>query len=595
MVYREIEVPIPERTHVAGGRVQIVQHIMGRTVKTLVGMVSREGYMYPNQNYFQRIPEAATLNLPKGYPRRHQDRVQVGYLALLLSIGESTGLYPLLLDTYGPRVANGLMDCCMEDLIASSNLDPEDFYEVLTFSLERYKEHWYRTVLEEVVEEKNAAFRAAWFQRCRDLYIRNVCISADRIVLEPEEGEKPGTSSRCRTVYWILAAEGKHQGMPITYFWTEDEEIEPKTLEKLLAYLKGYGLQVKAILADQAFCTKASLEMLASQPLDFYVQMTQASCGFREAHREYGRLEIESPRYYLSRGYTYGTTVSGRKLLDASDLQGTIAVLYHAMRGAKQSMDLLDAVFKAEEKGNQAIEAGEEPSIPDQYRPFLKMENGKLEKDFPALQAVVDVQGYRCICTMSEKSAVEVYDAFSIREVSGKAFSDFRAQIRGEPQTENSVSSGLFQCFLSAILRSVVEKACEKARVEQADAVSDLSNVVYFRYGTQYQYEENEADLAWELLRKCNVREERIRSLQPLLDLLYDAEEGRESEPAARAFTKPGIGRPKKAENLQTLYRGIPVGGNLQVLPDPSELGTKPAKTPKNQKPAPQERDGKPE
>ncbi len=593
MVYRDLEVPIPEGTHVAGDRVQIVRRILGRTEKTLVGMVSREGYMYPNQGYFQRIPEAAKWKLPRGYPRAHLFRVHVGYLALLQTVGERTGLYPILLDTHGPEIANGLMDCCMEDLIASSNLDPEDIYEVLTFSLDRYKDRWYRTVLGEAMEEKNAAFRGLWFQRCRQLHIRNVCISVDRLILEPGDEERPGASGRCRTVYWILAAEGRHRGLPVTYFWTEDREIDPKMLEKLLAYLKYFGLQVKGILADQAFCTKASLEALAAQPVDFYVQMAQESCGYQEVNGEYGKAVRESVRYALSRGYMFGTAVSDKKLVDDSDLRGTIAILYHSLQGTKRAMDLIEAVFRAAERGNRAIEAGEVPSIPDKCRPFLKMENGKLEKDFPVLQAVVDVQGYRCICSQSEKTAEEFDDTFRVREASGNALSDFQAQIRGESQTEDSVSSGLFQCFLSAILGSVVEKACERARVEEADAVADLRDVVYLRCGKRYQYDGDEPDEAWVLLEKCGVTESQIHALQPLLDLLYDAEEGRVSKPAARTFTEPESNKPKKAEKQQLLYQGKPVGGDLQALPDPSELDAEPEQTSKNQKPAPQKRGGK--
>ncbi len=597
MVYSDIEVPIPEGTHVTGNRVMITLRLLGRTVKTLVGMVSREGYMHPNQAYFQRIPEDKRVELPKGSPRPHSNRVSVGYLALTLAVGESTGFYPILLDTHGPKVANDLMDCCMEDLIAGSSLDPEEIQEILTFSLEPYQERWYRTVLDEADEEKNAAFRAAWFQHCLKLRIRKVCISADQIVLDGESVPGEAGSDAYRkilTVYWILAAEGKHRGLPITFFWTEDREIERETVEKLLAFCKGFGLQADTVLADQAFCTKTSLETLAALPADAFVQMAPESCGYRDMFAEYRRAVRENVRYALTGDYMFGTAVPGRKLVDASELKGTVAILYHSLQGAKQAADLVAAVRHAMEAGNRAITAGEAPAIPDAYKPFLTMEDGKLAIDFPALQLVYDVQGYRCICALSEKTADEIDAVFNLRLAAGKAFSALQRQVREEVPEEDGVYNRLFQCFLSAILRSAVERACKKARLEEEDAIADLNEVQYAYWGKQYHYQEEEPELAWALLEKCGVDEEQIRALQPLLDLLSDVEEGGKAEPAARWFTKPEKGKTKTAKDGELLYQGMPIGGSIQAMPDPSEQKEKLEKASKRKEPAPEEREEEP-
>ena len=198
MVKRDFEVSIPKGLKVHGARVVDQKYYGGKNHRTIIGWVSRDGYMYPNNKYFERFQDHWKEQKSYRCDMVHQASVSVGLMALILGIGYATGLYPILLSVYGSLLANGIMDFCMYCIKYQSNVCSTMEARMrgnLMFSVKPYSDSWYSNVfVNKMAEFKNNYFRAAWLKHCIDMGITEVYISVDGTNFDNEGKNNRGSA-----------------------------------------------------------------------------------------------------------------------------------------------------------------------------------------------------------------------------------------------------------------------------------------------------------------------------------------------------------------------------------------------------------------
>ena len=590
MVKRDFEVSIPKGLKVHGARVVDQKYYGGKNHRTIIGWVSRDGYMYPNNKYFERFQDHWKEQKSYRCDMVHQASVSVGLMALILGIGYATGLYPILLSVYGSLLANGIMDFCMYCIKYQSNVCSTMEARMrgnLMFSLKPYSDSWYSNVfVNKMAEFKNNYFRAAWLKHCIDMGITEVYISVDGTNFDnegknnlAEHGKsKSGSPGKIISMIWIVCASGEHKGLPLTYFVTEGNVIDCKAMKKILVFLKGFGLKPKGLLADRGFCTKDVIEMLQKLEIDFVIMMTSKTAGYKDMLNEYGVEVRENVKHALTKDYMFGTSVEGRKLFESSEAKGTIAIFYNAMKGVKDANQLLKEVRKEVERLNKALESGESPTIKEEYKELISISNNVATQKLDEVQAAYYAKGYSCICTGTFKSAETIDNLYDLRDASEKVFSEIKTQlgfgvVRGKGTV--SVLNRLFACFIAAILRSEIVNACKEHNLDTNVAIANLSNLKFIFNGTRYEYGDAIAKKWQPLFTKFKINDDSLRSLEPIMDMLFEVEEGKTAVPMARVIKeKRGRGKPKSKSDEDTIeipYQGQSIGGLVSDLPDPDE------------------------
>jgi len=130
-IYRNAVVPIPEGARISksDARVMIVtekryfpekQYNVDQR-KTIV-LAINDHHMYPNSFFRWKYPKVFSQYSKENLPVHTKS---IGLYVASLAIGQSTGLYRILIDSYGIESANMIMDYAMHSIPQKSNVDEQ--------------------------------------------------------------------------------------------------------------------------------------------------------------------------------------------------------------------------------------------------------------------------------------------------------------------------------------------------------------------------------------------------------------------------------------------------------------------------------------
>ncbi len=431
-IYRDKEIPIPAGSYLnrSDGRVFIIRdNGQGKQKRQVIGRITSEGLMYPNETFKFLYPGLWEEHFGKEELPRYS--LHPCMYAALLGIGYQTGLYPLLVDVYGAESANAIMDYAMYSILERSDQNPlfEDAMstEVL-FSNGTHTQSWYEDFFSKVMtEEENREFRNRW----REEHPGEVWLSLDKTA---------GSRKKSLTLIWFLDAK---TGMPVFY------QVYRGDLERS-------DMKTVGVLAGSAFSSHEVISALMDYGYPWLVMLEPDTYGHQCMMKEFARELPMNVQYAVTRDGIFGVSAR-KKIFKRYPETASISLFYDALNSPSMGLALIDQMEQAVKEARTSISSGEKPVISPEMSPYVTVEEDgdswKLERNFIRLQEDIDSCGYTSIASSEDLGSVEVNRLYGLREVYENQF----ACLMNGPA--KSLENRFAVCFVSAIIRSELQRA----------------------------------------------------------------------------------------------------------------------------------------
>lgn len=537
-----VRIPAGARTY-SNGNVIIVTKPYPKNVRRMIGKSCDDGMMHPNSLYFKMFPQEWKEQYPDHAEMIHEDGLGVGMFALVLGIGTSTGIYPILVDTYGPLIANGIMDFVLYNIMSTFNTAcnlPSFMKNQLLFSIMPHEDSWYSDLFNHKMNERtNNTIRKSWIKACIENGLTNVYLSIDGTNddyvgksngLAKKGHNKTGTKKTIVSCIWVVCADGDHRGLPLTYFVTDGNVVDNKAVTKVFMFLKSFKLHIKGVLADRGFCSEDVFKFLYGEGIPFVIMMTENTKGYTDVMEKYKTTIKDNMSYSMEGGDKFGIVTNG-KLLSSLKFESKILLIYDTMNGATQRHKFLKDIYKAKNDWNNAVQNNLKPSMPDTYKKYIHVsensQHASLDRD--EIQKVIDNKGYYVLGSSIQDSASNIDEIYNLRDSSEKVFEELKTSLgfdtlRGH--YENGVLNRIFCAFIAIIIRNEILNSCKRHDLVTKNVITDASRISYSFLTSQYDYVRTLPLKLDAVFADFNLNDMSIRSIDDIVTIRFKAEEG---------------------------------------------------------------------
>ena len=493
-VYRERpEIPIPEDAYInhSDARVYLMDALTKK--RTVIGVATSETTMHPNDMYRKLYPEIwdqvfSKFNDPKGY------EVCVGMYGLCLGASYKNGLYQVLHDAYGPKYANVIMDYSMYSILDRSDvtqLFPERMRKEVIFSNELLSDATLSKIFTyELTEEKHTEFRERWIKRCVKNGLKKVWLCIDgsnndcqmRDSDYAEHGDNKSHSGK--TVVGYIYAVAAETGEPVSYFVNPGSEVDALAFQKIIHFLKGYGLGVEGVILDRGFCTSGVVRTLRDLELDFVIMIPGDIKGYRTVLNDCGERLFFNPECLIDKKCLYGLSKEAQIWEKAPDT-GIINLYFSSVRGCYRGGDFNLALSEAKEKAEKDCAGRKEPAIPSKFKPFLesvKNPDGSFSVvcNYEAWRKTLRDKGFFSILSSRDFGAGKTYDLYALRMSSEVQYRILKSQEGFDTtraHTDAAMMSKFAVCFAATVLRHAIMTACQNRNLDTNEMIQKMDRI----------------------------------------------------------------------------------------------------------------------
>jgi anion-transporting ArsA/GET3 family ATPase len=534
-----------------------------RVKHTIIGRSIGNGQMHPNHNYRLRYPalyeEAAGEMLPK-------QRKSLGFYASVLSIAERIGLYDVLVQSFGVKDANMIMDFAMYALMHHS-FDETDYPSAMADQMLFTGRVWNLTMLyafftEEISEERTDLFRKLWAGVCAK---RGTVITGTNVWIVLDH-----------TIYAITDRDG----VPIAFTSSSDGRAEYQTIE-MIGWLKAYDIKVKGVIVNPAYADADILAMLDQSGITYVVKLREDAMGHAAMVEQYGYKICIQYEYMLGRydekevrmdtaidtNVIYGTqSVDRIRLFADQPNEGYAAIIYDSAYGSQVQeawyKGVSDIAQKLQQQLDQAaygVHTKEYADISKEYTERIPLEyadcirirekDGRLSVRVNRMQVqkIGDRKGYYTLASSLPLTAQEMNYIYRLKSCTEE-------QLFGERNAKPVLA------FISSILRSELIKACTESGVSINGLVDELNQIHMNLSGNEkYNISHTESESQIKLLRACGVDLDdldlmAVTESKRLLSYEHDfyqryPQHVERTEPLRRVGRPKGSGKKKKEES----------------------------------------------
>lgn len=494
-IYWELhEIPMPENAYVnrSDGRVFLMSEDgNGKLKRRVIGHATSDTAMHPNELYRFLYPSEWEQQYHEKIFPAHE--LHMGMYMLFLGIGHNTGLYPILLETYGPLYANAIMDYAMYSIMDRSDttqLFPDRMAREVLFSKEAYSDSWYSELFRRhMSEDANHQFRLQWLKKCQQQGIKNVWLSIDGSnndcsISDGDIAEKGKAKSHRNTniVSYIWAIDAS-SGKPVTYQVNNGGMVDSKSFQKIITLLKGADISVEGIILDRGFCTHDVLQSIRESGYAYILMLKSDTYGHTQMLKDHSDEIRWKVSNVVSEEGIFGIRSKGKVFGNHPD-EAYMYLYYDGANGTERSVTLIRKVIRGAEQMRKAIASGDKPTVPKGLGSYLelKKEGGSytVGYKFNAWQKAIDEKGYYSIASSEDLEPATVHKLYHLRDASEKQFMILKSQLGYDVTRVHSVDGlmGKFAvCFVAAILRSEIMNACRKQELDTNRMLREIDRV----------------------------------------------------------------------------------------------------------------------
>ena len=599
-IYRNVLVPIPKEAYTSASKgtvfliSNVVYHPETRSCtsdKRVIGKAVSKLQMYPNSYYREHYPEEFNKYSPD-HEQNITPYISYGLYAATLGIVVRNGLYPVMVECFGPEKSNAMLDYAMYSILTQSNVT-RDFQitmkQQMLFSEKPHDDTWYSQLFKtNVTDSQIELFRRKWAQKCIECGLTDCWIAADGSndtcdsesnILAENGHAKPGNKGDLVGFTWIVNAA---DGTPVTWDVYRGGRVDCKEISAMVGFLKWYSLTSKGIILDRGFCNESSLNYLCSNGLNYVVMLRNRILGYTNTLEKNRELIRNNVAYALDKQGYYGyTELAERKLFNSRNSpKGYVSLFYDDTNGSQTRTSLVWNVKRAVKEANekqQKASAQQESEAENQekaddsgvqmntkYESYILriQKDGQLCFDLnkDELQNEVNKKGFSAIASSIRMDANEVDRIYQLRQSCEREFSHLKSQLGNDVMHVSGTESWKAKfclAFIAGIIRNELEKVCSQVGLDTNHMIRELCLLTMIVNNQQkYEMFHNENTRQIKLLEKLDVDKSMLegfaedlnrRNSNPIVHPVR-------SLPATKAV-KPGRGRRKGSKNLKTLKR----------------------------------------
>lgn len=567
-VYRERpEIPIPHEAYInhSDARVYLMEPVTKK--RTVIGVATSESTMHPNDTFRKLYPEIwdqvySKFNDPKGY------EMYVGMYGLCLGASYKNGLYQVLQDTYGPKYTNIIMDYSMYSILERrdvTQLFPERMRKEVIFSKELPGDATLSNIFTyDLTEEMHTEFRDRWIKRCVENGLKKVwiCIDGSNNDCQIQEsdyaeyGENKSHSGKPIVAYMYAVAAGS--GEPVSYFVNPGGKVDCLAFQKIIHFLKGYGLDVEGVILDRGFCTVEVVRTLRSLQIDFVIMISGDILGYKTILDNNGEQMFFNPEYLIDSKELYGTSGTTQIWAKNPDT-GVINLYFSATRECFRGRDFNLTVSEAKEKAEKECAMGLEPTIPTKFRSFLKVtkdQDGKFSVvcNYEEWRRSLRDRGFFSMLSSRDFGAKETYEIYGLRMASEVQYRILKSQEGFDTtrvHTDAAMMSKFAICFAATVLRHTIMTACQSKGLDTNDMIRKMDRITFLHLENR----------TYRFIRDMSVN---ARNLFEEFSMNMDS-----FDEIALDFTR------RKTEAIQSQVHKMPESGTTQKRKRGRQLGSK--------------------
>ena len=598
---KNVLVPIPENAYVSKttAEVFLIQESVYHpekgyctNKKKVIGRAVSSKEMYPN-TYFK-------LTYPEIFNEHTLDKsesiiphLSYGLYAAVLGVGTETGLYPILVECFGPEKANAVMDYAMYSALTQSNVTKDFLASMknqMLFSEKPRNDTWYSELFKTGISDEQALkFQEKWIAHCAekgttDFWISldgsNAQCSSENNLLNENGHPKPGNSDDLISYSVVVNSQNS---MPISWDVYRGGRVDVKAAEVLIDRVRKNGIRCSGVIVDRGYCDDACLKMITERGYE-YVLMLKTGCkGYDDAVSTYAQKIKNNVKYALDRKGYYGITEEEKLPLFTSRSSSKAYVhLYYDNTNGPQIQNTLvwgvkDAVKAANTKSaGMNTDSQENVQAELKYQKYIMKEdrNGQFyfHIDTDRLQEAVDLKGISAIATSTKMDANEADKIYHLRQSSEKEFSHLKSQLGQDAMRVQSTDGWLGKfCvgFISLIIRTALQNICVANGMDTNQMIRELTLMGMIldseRHYVVY-HSENKRQIA--LLNGAGVT-------RPMLEGFAVEMNSRIAQPIQHPVhtlpvvptKKSGRGRKKGSKNLKTIAKEQSVATGVKKGP----------------------------
>ena len=590
-IYRNLQpisIPADGRVNNYDKKVSKYYTYDGKRRRWIIGAVTTEGMMIPNENFRRLYPDLWKQHYGQEVPAMRI--VRIGMYALTLSIGYSNGIYPILQKSVGPEFGNALMDFSMYNIQERSNVAQHfssAMEEQMVFTRKPWSDSAYSDLFSKDLSlDRIHAFRTAWLNK----YLEPKQKSETKDEAESHEDGEPqakkvwlcidGSNNDCAVSDSELAQLGhakslreteivsfmwavdSETGMPVTWFVNNGSMPDCKAVDEMIRFLADKHVQIEGAIVDRGFASQAVLDLITSKKMEYIVMLKSNTNGYREMmlrHAEEIRGKVTKA---VSDDGIFGIT-DNVKVFGNSGSDSCVGLFFVWMKNCSRGIKLLGKIRKKRRDLEALIREGKKPVVPTEFKKYLKVEEQKdgtctVNCDYDQWQADTDGCGFHAIASSSDRTAEEIHSLYQLRDVSEKQFSILKSQLGGDTtrvHSDHAIEARFAVAFIASVIRTEIMNACKRLDLDTNEMIRKTNRAYMLRLtGGSYEFVENlPADLL-QLLACFGVQTEHLRKLADDINL-------QESQPVYDQNRKlPSIepkhvGRKKGSKNKATLER----------------------------------------
>ena len=596
-IFRNIVVDVPDGAYVGKDAAVFVKDLneydpvkkYNRVKHTIIGKSISNGQMYPNHNFKLRYPSAFEAASGEKLPKQTK---KIGFYTMVLSLAEKTGLYDVLIKSYGIENANMILDFSMYSIIHHTCVAeqyPSAMEDQLLFSSNLWSSSKLSKFFNnEVSEERTYSFRKIWAAKCKERGITEAWLAIDGsnndCTAQKAEIAEPGNAKSHKNINIVsyMYAVDSRNGDPITFSIYRGGRVDCKAVIEMIGWLKAYDIRVKGVIVDRGFATKEVLELFEQNQIAYVAMLksdAKAHTVMLERYAEKIRMQYE---YMLGSYHTkkdvetvkefadkveilYGTEEKEKVILfSAHKYSAYVSLIYDRNNGGERQETWFKKVSNTALKIQRKLDSGMSASVPPEYADCMEIKesNGKpcVFVNEARVQEKGNRKGFYSLATSQPLTAAEANDIYTLRNSSEEQFSMVKSQLgydTARTHFTEGIKAKLTLAFIAAIVRNELVKACKIAALSTNRMVNELNQVCMYM-GSNGEYfvchTENQRQIS--LMNSCGV-------IPQDLDRIAEAENKRMSCIEPNPFHK----YPDHVEDESITHRrpGRPKGSKNQI------------------------------
>ena len=472
----------------------------------LIGYLCKddETMMVPNDNYIELFKEEWKKQF--GTKELKPLQLRFGMYAATKAIVESSNLKAIMVQSFGLRTTNKILDYVMYSILFQSDITSQYEHRMddqVLFMGKVLSDSMYSLLFEKgITQDEILLFRKQWALQCKTIGKTKVWLCID------------GSNEDCKCKGVELAEKGKAKsgknvnivsfsyavttdGFPVMFHVYRGGLVDEKAMEDILDFLSECKIQLEGVILDRGYCNGNALKYLDDHNIKYIIMIKGEPTGYKEIVGEFKTVMKNSAERLVKRTHLYAAQKEVQ-LFQTYEKKDQATIFYDFLNGAERLNAFLNKVYKEIDRVEQSIAEGKTCEIKKEYLDVLKHSEDGVSVDLlPAgIQKHIDDTGIYGIVHSEVMDPYTVHMRYSSRNISEKQYTFVKTQLGygtgAHVHLTNATKSKFCIGFISSIVRYYMETGAGGMNMPATSYFRELNLMALTRLNKTFYYTHTE-------------------------------------------------------------------------------------------------------